>query len=215
MSGETSSDARPFAQSLAGQRMPSRLGDVALRLDSPLLIGETRKPPLHLVRDISFWSLGSTGMVAALASVTLGASTPWAMGLTLMAVAFFTVAILMDRYAHRRRAFVLDFEKKTLRLDFSTPLTGMPRTWVGAFEQVKGLGLLSLPSGQSALTVDVDAPPLFREVLVAGLQVNELLPAQTLQRLLTSAFGLESVAAPSFEAQRTPSVAEEGGTGAE
>ncbi len=218
MSGEATispTGSRPFAEFFAGQRMPPRLGDVTLRLDSPLLIGEARKPKLHWVRESSFWSLGATATVAALASVTLGASIPWAVGLTLIAVAFFIVAMLMDRYAHRRRAFVLDFERKTLRLDFSTPLTGLPRTWVGPFEQVKGLGLLSLPTGESALTIDIEADQRFREVLVTGLLPNELVAAQTLERLLNNAFGRENVSPPSAETQRTPSVADDLGAGAE
>lgn len=199
-----------FADVLAAQTMPKRLGDVQLRLDSPLLIGEAQRPPMQLLREVSFWSLGVVGTVAALASVILGASTPWAMTLTLSAVAFFVVAILLDRYAHRRRAFVIDFHEKTVRLDFSTPLTGMARTWRGTFEQVKALGLLVLPDGQSALTIDIDAQKPFREVLVAALNPNELEPAQALERLLINAFGLQPVV------QRTRSVAGEfGAPGAE
>jgi|CXWL01.1.fsa_nt_gi hypothetical protein len=195
-----------FADALAAQTMPKSLGDVQLRIDSPLLIGEAQKPPLHLLRQISFWSLGVVGTGAALGSVVLGAATPLAMTLTLLAVGFFAVAILLDRHAHRRRAFVIDFNEKTLRLDFSTPLTGMARTWVGRFEQVKALGLLTLPNGQAVLTIDIDAPKPFREVLVAALPPSQLEAVQALERLLINAFGLKAVV------QRAPSVAEDLGT---
>lgn len=197
-----------FADVLATHTMPPRLGDVTLRLDTPLLVGEAQRPRLQWLGEIVFWALGASGTVIAVASVLLGAATPVATVLTGIAVALLGIAMYVERRAQKRRAFIINFEAKTLRLDFSTPLTGMPRTWIGGLEQVKDLSLLTLPDGMSALIIDIDGEKRFREVLVAALTARELEPAKMLVRALSNAFGLESHARP------TASVAKDFGQGA-
>lgn len=182
-----------FQDALATNPAPRRLGDVAVRYEPSLLIGEADVAP----RGLSFaavlvvgtaFALGTAGSLVTDASNTVVGLCALGTG-----VAFF-VGVQLDQRARRQRRFVLNFGTTSLRLDFSTPITHHPRTMVVHFDGVKDCALITQGDGQLAITVDFvptpDSPQVLREVLVANIPEADEAPAARLHRTLTAAFGL-------------------------
>jgi hypothetical protein len=182
-----------FAQALEAHPAPRRLGDVALRYEPSMLIGQADRPPRT--------PAAATALVAAL---TLGLATvgaallDWGDGsllaVGLAAVTTFALTIWLEQRDRRQRRFVCNFETNSLRLDFSTPIAGRPRTLVVHFDGVRALGVLAQGDGRFALAVDfvpsAEAPGLLREVLVAHVPARALEDLERLERVLHGAFGL-------------------------
>ena len=182
-----------FEEALAQNPAPKRLGDVTLRYDTSLLVGDA--DPNR--RGLLFTSVIAAGIacgVATLGALALGATTG-IIGLTALATAgAFGLAAVLDQRARRQRRFVLNFGTTSLRLDFSTPFASRPRTLVVHFDGVKDCALYSQADGRLALTVDFvlteHSQQVLREVLVANIPVSEESAAWRLHRVLTGAFGL-------------------------
>lgn len=182
-----------FAQALAEHPAPRRLGDVTLRYEPSMLVGETDKP-LRSWRPTAAWVAGLCLAAAAVALVALGAPEGLAALFVGLTAAAFAGAAWLERLDARRRRFVVNFGTTSLRLDFVSRIRGQPRTVVVHFDAVQDVRLLAQGDGQRCLTVDFVPWPgsaeLLREVLVAFIPDGQAEQAARLQRLLHGAFGL-------------------------
>lgn len=182
-----------FEDALAGNPAPRRLGDVVLRYDSSMLVGETRRAPRSVWPTLA-WTSGVVGLVAAIGAVAIGA--PLALGglFTVLGAAGLAGATWLEVRERRTRRFVVNFASTSLRLDFVTPFVGRPRTLVVPFDAVRAVDLFEQGDGGRCLTVDfvpqVGSSELLREVLAAFIGREELEQAHRLQRVLEGAFGL-------------------------
>jgi hypothetical protein len=185
-----------FADSLAAHPAPSRLGDITLRYEPSMLIGETPKVPRSLLPTVA-WLLGIAALLIALGLLLVDAPiAPIAVMAALGAIGI-AASIWLDRIDQRQRRFVANFATNTLRLDFVTPFAGRPRTMVMPFECVQDLQLVEQGGGLSCLTVDFVPPTgkaeMLREVLVAFIAEHEREGAERLERVLAGAFGLGEI----------------------
>lgn len=182
-----------FAQALAENPAPRRLGDVTLRYEPSLLVGETDRP-LRSWRPTAAWVGGLCLAVAAVSLIALGA--PPAVGWLFVALAAvaFAGAFLLERRDARQRRFVVNFGTSSLRLDFVSPIRGQPHTLVVGFDAVRDVQLFEQGDGLLCLTVDFAPRPgsteRLREVLVAFIPDAQAAQAARLQRVLSGAFGL-------------------------
>jgi hypothetical protein len=181
-----------FQQALEDHPAPKAIGDVHLRFDEFVLIGETVKP-------LSSWAAqgaliagiccGVPAMVLALSLQSWGPTV--ASALTVATAGFFGAAALLDQWGKRRRRFVANFESHTLRLDFSTRFRGLPRTVVVPFSSVQRLERVAQADGNTALVVELatEAPREsgFREVLIAHVTDDEEAALSRIERVLTHA----------------------------
>lgn len=188
-----------FAKALEEQRAPRRLGDVKLRYEESMLIGETPLPPRGMTPTIA-WVVGLLATLLSVASLIVNAPDLATLALVLLAAAAYAAAVRLRSFDRRRRAFVLNFGTNSLRLDFVTPFAGRPGTMVVPFDSVRDVKQQPAPGG-ACLTVDFVPTPgskeLLREVLVAFIRPEEHDDADRLQRLLTGAFGLGEIPADS------------------
>lgn len=192
-----------FETALERNTAPQRLGDVSLRYDTSLLIGEADRPKRS---NVPQWLRGSSyGLLAVAALASLGTIETWKIGLgVLPAAGLYALAYLLERREVRQRRFVLNFASNSLRLDFSTPFAFRARTLLVHFDGVKAVQLFEQGDGRMALTVDFLSAPgsetLLREVLVAHVSDAQLEQVVRLQRLLQGAFGLGAPDVPAADA---------------
>ena len=182
-----------FRQALADNPAPAKLGDVSLRYEPSMLVGETLPAP-STWRPTALAALG-IGLVVAAVVVLLRVDSPWP-GAALLSLAAATLmgSVWRSRFERRKRGFVVNFATTTLRLDFVTPLAGRPRTLLVAFDDVKAVGLVEQGDGRSCLTIDFGvAAEVLREALAAFSGDDELDQARRLTRVLEGAFGLGSI----------------------
>src|SRR4051812_1873980 len=182
-----------FEQALAQNPAPKRLGDVTLRYDASLLIGEAERVPRGWLFILVLLA-GVAGALATLAALLVGGQTVAILTAGAATAGAFGFGAVLDQRARRQRRFVLNFETTSLRLDFSTPFAQRPRTLVVHFDGVRDCALYAQGDRQMVLTVDfvtaASSQQLLREVLVANIPLAEEEAAQRLQRVLTGAFGL-------------------------
>jgi hypothetical protein len=188
-----------FQQALTKRPAIDRLGDVAIRYDSSMLIGEADrlKRGWAPVMGLCVAAAGGTSLIAAAVS---GGSLSWLSFSVASVVAGLGGAAWLDQRERRQRRFVLNFESYALRLDFSTPIAGRARTLVLDFDRVKSLELREQGDGQLCLTVDFEpareSPQVLREVLVANVPAGAREELERLQRLLHDAFDLDRQNSP-------------------
>ena len=182
---------RSFEQALEANPLPVRLGDVKLVYETSLWVGKADKPVRGLLANVAL-VVGAAFSVGTLWAIITRADH-LTLGLFLLPCLLgFGGAAWLEQRERRQRSFVVDFHDHLLRLDFSTPLTGMPRTVRLAFDDVKELSLEEQGFGLKVLTVDFEARGgLFREVLAAGITAKQLDDAQRVRRMLRAAVGLE------------------------
>jgi hypothetical protein len=182
-----------FEAALARHPAPRRLGDVALRFDAFVLIGETARGP-RTWRGTVAWLLGLGALAGALGALVSEASVAVVAALLPVAALALGAAVLLERRDRRRRAFVANFGSTTLRLDFVTPFAGRPRTLKVPFDAVRAVTLWPQADGASCLTVDFAPGPtstdVLREVLAAHIPEAQRDDAERVQRVLEGAFGL-------------------------
>lgn len=182
-----------FQDALAANRAPLRVGDVVLRYEPSMLIGETARlrrtlrPPV--VRFFGFLAL-----VLALLLVVRDAST-FVLAAPIVAGALaFALAGWLETRERLRRRFIANFGTCSLRLDFATPFKGRARSLVVPFDAVRAVDCVTQADGTHCLTVDFAPGPgpetVLREVLAASVPGEALPDAERLQRVLTGAFGL-------------------------
>lgn len=180
-----------FAAALAKNALPKRLGDVQLVYETSMWVGRADKPARTVLANLSLIAGISFG-IAALGALLTHAGDGLVAGLMVPCVVGFLAAGWLEQRDRRQRAFAADFAEQVLRLDFSTPIGGMPRTLRIAFDQVRGLELEEQGGGRRVLTVDFEAGRgLYREVLIADVAVGELADAERVRRMLRAAVGLE------------------------
>lgn len=192
-----------FAQALAENLVPRRLGDVRLRFEAGRLVGESL-PPDMLRRLLPVLALALAGF-CALACIALLAlrpgdfSAPLALGI--VATACVGWALHLEGRLGRRR-FVLHFHTETLRLDTLRWAPGASRTrWV-PFDAVTAVETVQQPSGRYSLVVcwrdkpeapedtGGEPPAPERAVLVANVGRAEEEALFRVWRMLHNAFGL-------------------------
>ena len=182
-----------FRQALADNPAPAKLGDVWLRYEPSMLVGETSSASGSW-RPTALSALGIGLIVLAVAALLVGASTWAGAALLSLAAAALLGSVWLSRFERRKRGFVVNFVTSTLRLDFVTPLAGRPRTLLVPFDDVRALGLMEQGDGRSCLTLDFSLQgAVLREALAAFIGHDELAQARRLSRVLEGAFGLGSI----------------------
>ena len=182
-----------FEEALAQNPAPKRLGDIQLRYEPSLLIGEADRQPRGAVFAAVLFAGSALGL-ATLGALLTDASTQTVGGCALLTGLAFLTAQQLDQRARRQRRFVLNFGTTSLRLDFSTPFANQPRTLVVHFDGVRDCALCTQADGQTAITIDFVPSPasqqVLREVLVANIPAAHEDAAIRLHRVLKGAFGL-------------------------
>ena len=182
-----------FEEALAQNPAPKRLGDIQLRYEPSLLIGEADRPGRGAIFALVVL-VGATFGLATLGALLTDASTATVGGCLLLSGAAFFTAVQLDQRGRRQRRFVLNFGTTSLRLDFSTPFANQPRTLVLHFDGVRECTLCTQGDGQIAITVDfvmsATSQQVLREVLVANIPLAQEEAAIRLHRVLKGAFGL-------------------------
>lgn len=185
-----------FADSLAAHPAPTRLGDITLRYEPSMLIGETPHVPRSLW-PTGAWLGGVSALVVALGLLLASAPIPAIVACAVLGALGLWATVWLDRIDRRQRRFVANFATNSLRLDFVTPFIGRPRTLVVTFGSVKGVSLLEQGDGRWCLTVDfvplTGKAQVLREVLAAFITEEQREDAERLERVLEGAFGLGEV----------------------
>lgn len=182
-----------FRQALADNPAPAKLGDVSLRYEPSMLVGETRAGRVTW-KPTALSALGVGLVLAAVAALVLVDAMWPAAALLSLAAAALLGSVRLSRLERRKRGFVVNFATTTLRLDFVTPLAGKPRTLLVHFDDVKAVGLVEQADGRSCLTIDFALErEMLREALAAFIGDDELEQALRLTRVLEGAFGLGSI----------------------
>ncbi len=185
-----------FEEALRENLPVTAVGDLRLRYDGPMLVGELAPGAAGARLPASLADgLGVAALSAALISVVLLLATPWvglaaAFALCFAALLYGSAAVRGRQRARRR--FVLNFADETLRLERPARGLGAPLTRVVSFDEVLGLVLERRPQGALGLEVEVQRegaePESFPLVQQAGAGDEDAL--RSLARMLHHAFGL-------------------------
>jgi hypothetical protein len=179
-----------FADVLESNPAPQALGDVTLRYEPSMLIGETARRK-STWRSSAIWVVGLSLLVFSLAGLMLGWDLSASAACLVLGALGIGGAVLFERFEKRQRRFVANFGTVSLRLDFTSPIAGYAQTLVVPFDSVRATGLLEQEDGASCLCVDFELDgALLREVLVAYIPQTQLAEAERLERVLKGAFGL-------------------------
>lgn len=181
-----------FAQALVDNPVARTIGDVSLRYEPSMMVGETAPVSSSWRPVVLLWAgfaLIVGGLVMLLfAGQGLAAFLIGSGGLAVGASTW------LERREKRKRGFVVNFATLRLRLDFVTPISGKPRTLLVPFDDVKAVDLRDQADGARCLTVDfLDEEAVFREVLIAFIPSSQAEAAQRFTRLLEGAFGLGAI----------------------
>lgn len=178
-----------FDSALSASPAPRTVGDVTLRYEPSMLIGETarRKPGW---RSLLAWLFGISSLLLGLGGLLLHWAV-WPIGILLSGGGLgLALAVWVGRLETRRRRFIINFAEASLRLDFSSPIAGYPRSMRVPLTQVRCVTLERQGDGASCLCVDfVRGSQLLREVLVAYIADTDRLAAVRLKHVLGAAFG--------------------------
>jgi hypothetical protein len=193
-----------FAAALEQHPAPRTLGDVSLRYEPSMLIAETPKPR-RTWRPTAAWLVGFSALLVGVGLFLLRVDPVGIIGFVALGALGLLGATWLEQLDKRRRRFVANFGTTSLRLDFTSPIAGRPRTIVVHFDQVRAVDLVVQADGAHCLTVDFVPTPgsaqVLREVLVAYVPTSQLDDAARLHRVLQGAFGLGEVPAdsPAFD----------------
>jgi len=179
-----------FADVLESHPAPKALGDVALRYEPSMLIGETAKGRATWRSSLTFIA-GVALLLFSVGGLVLGWPTSLVGSFVGLGAAGIGAGVLLERFEKRQRRFVANFGTVSLRLDFTSAIAGYAKTLVVPFDSVVDAALVRQGDGASCLCVDfeVDRARL-REVLVAHIPDEQLPEAERLERVLKGAFGL-------------------------
>ena len=185
-----------FADVLESNPAPRALGDVTLRYEPSMLIGETAKSKATW-RSSFVWAGGFSLLLFAVGALMLQWDTSIVVVLLAGGAMAIAGAVRLERLEKRQRRFVANFGTVSLRLDFTSPIAGQPRTMVVPFDSVRAAELLPQADGATCLCVDFERDrALLREVLVAHIPESQRAEAERLERVLRGAFGLGSPPPP-------------------
>ncbi len=129
-----------FEKALERNVLPRRLGDVSLGYETTMLVGRADKPARGLYAVLCLIAGVTFGLATLAAFLSREDDTTLAL-LVAPAVVAFIAAAWLEQRDRRQRVFVVDFDNLILRLDFSTPLVGMPRTLRVPFDSVRDVEL--------------------------------------------------------------------------
>ncbi|MFT3707592.1 MAG: hypothetical protein QM817_07975 [Archangium sp.] len=194
-----------FAAALESNPAPSALGDIGLRFEPSMLIGETPKARTT-IKPTAAWVIGIALLLFSAGVVVTVTNVVPAIALAIGGALFIGAGVWVERLEKRQRRFVANFMTNSLRLDFSSPLAGYPRTLVIPFDDVSAVELLEQDDGKLVLVVDFELQRRqFREALAAWIPADKRPDAERLQRVLHGAFGLGEAPAdsPAFDPQTT------------
>ncbi len=182
--------------------MPRRVGDVRLRYEPSLLIGEARARR-GLLPTFALGAGAACGFGAVLALVLPGQAGPGealAIFLGGSCALLLSLGLTLDARARAVRRFVLNFATESLRLERPSRARGRPQTWVVHFDCVREVEVVSRPDGSYALRVEYAPEPGSQEtrveVLVNGARPDEIDTLRRVWRLLRNSFGLRAPQAP-------------------
>ncbi len=182
--------------------MPRRVGDVRLRYEPSLLIGEARRRHA-LLPTLALGMAGACGFGAVLSLLLPAADSPGealALLLGVCSVLLLGLGLVLDARARAVRRFVLNFATESLRLERPSRARGRPRTWVVHFDSVREVEVVSRPDGRYALRVEYAPEPGSQEtrveVLINGAHPDEIDTLRRVWRLLRNSFGLRAPQAP-------------------
>jgi hypothetical protein len=189
-----------FADALASHPAPAQLGDITLRYETTILVGETSKVRVSLWPTVT-WLGGISALIISVGLLLLAAPSEAVLAMAVLGALGLAATTWLERVERRQRRFIANFDTNHLRLDFVTPFAGRPRTLVVPFDAVKAVQLVEQGDGLSCLTVDfvpqVGRPEVLREVLAAFIPGAQRDEAERLERVLKGAFGLGEVPADS------------------
>jgi hypothetical protein len=174
------------------------VGDVRLRYESPLLIGELRPRRPSPVPDVLLAAAAVLGLVtvALLLFRTSSPGIPWVELLLGVAAAALMGVAARTRARHRhRRRFVLNFADETLRLESFASAGALRATVrVHPFDAVEELEVEPREQGGFRLVVRMGTPP-GRAVLVDEVLGEEIAQLRQLWAMLRAAFGIRTPSA--------------------
>src|SRR5512140_8825 len=133
-----------FSEALSGRTAPRRVGDVRLRFDGDVLIGEAvrGRGAVAPAPEIAF----VLGLACALATA-VSVIVPSGLGalplaaLACLSALFVAGGIYLQARTRGRRGFVLHFATHTLRIDRPSGPWSEPRSWVVPFDQIRVAGV--------------------------------------------------------------------------
>jgi hypothetical protein len=179
-----------FADVLESNPAPQSLGDVTLRYEPSMLIGETARRK-STWRSSAIWVAGLSLLLSSVGGILLGWDLSVSAACLVLGGLGIAGAVLFERFEKRQRRFVANFGTVSLRLDFTSPIAGYAQTLVVPFDSVRATALLAQEEGGSCLCVDFELDgALLREVLVAYIPEEQMIEAERLERVLKGAFGL-------------------------
>jgi len=191
-----------FSEALSSRTAPRRVGDVRLRFDGDVLIGEAvrGRGAVAAAPEISFvlgLACALATAVSVLASSELGL-VPLAL-LACLSVLFVVAGIYLQGKARGRRGFVLHFAAHTLRIDRPSGPWSRPRSWTVPFDCIRVAGVTRRGPRDYGIEIEY-APPEEgeprTELLVAGIRGRELEDAHRVAEMMRAAFGLSGEPAP-------------------
>jgi hypothetical protein len=182
-----------FADALAENRIPPRLGDVRLRYDEGRMIGESLPPAFgrRLVPELCLL-LGAACGVGSLALLVLAPSHNGApASLALATAALVGYALRLEARLGRRR-FVLHFATEVLRLERLSWAPSATRTETIPFDDVTAVQMVQRPSGHYAIVIPKEQLEERRAPLVEQVLPSEEETLYRVWRMLHNAFGLKA-----------------------
>lgn len=194
-----------FADALESHPAPSSLGDVTLRYEPSMLIGETRKLSLTIKSSVA-WIIGIALLLGSVGTVVTVSNVNPAIALAIAGAVFIAAAAWIERLEKRQRRFVANFATNSLRLDFASPIAGYPRTLVIPFDDVRGVAVMDQADGALCLVAEFELQGrTLQEVLAAFVPAEKKEELERVQRVLHGAFGLGSAPAdsPAFDPNTT------------
>lgn len=187
-----------FAETLDAKQPILRLGRYRLRFDTHMLVAE-HVPPLDWLRFAPELALITFAACAITTGVLLASPSEdaarAALPVGLLAIVSALVAVRLEIRKRRRRAFVLNYATRTLRLDDTTRLFGTTRTRLIPFADIAEAGVTRAERGGYAFEVELkpvaEKEPPRVEVLVSGIPDGELDALFRFSEMARAAFGLE------------------------
>lgn len=188
-----------FEAALAGNRAPSRVGDVVLRYDKSLLIGESRRIAAYRYAPEAAFVGGAGASFAAVSVLVMpqdALSAPLAIIFAILAAVLLIGAAFLERRVRRPRRFVLNFATEALRMENSN-LLGR-RTVSVHFDAVKDLRIEAAPRSARRVIVYFEQPGQRRAgpvragrfILIDDVRAEDDKALDRAFRLFKGAFGL-------------------------
>jgi hypothetical protein len=183
-----------FEEALRESQVPRRVGDVRLRYEQRLLIGETTRLRGWADGALLMAAVGSgLGCLALLILSSTTASLVGAAGLAILAGLSFAASTFIEQRARRPRRFVLNFDSETLRLEAPARMTGNPRSLTIPFDAIRDVAVVTGPGRGFWLEARFEEDGGERaQVLVDRVAPGEVETLRRVWRLLRDAFGLRS-----------------------